>query len=1458
MDLKHLTQWLRSAQGLVAALLALFAGGTAIWAAVSGVARSLAVAVGLPPEAALPIALMALGLVAWILARSFLRFARASRVERPEAFTLRPTTPESLIGRESDLQRLSECVRQYRLVLLDGESGCGKSALVSAGLIPTLKANSSLLPVLIREWGDDWERGPIVAALGALYEALEPSEREAIGWQKAPDLAADTSRLVKQLAQRLRAVAEVLGRRPLLVADQFDDYQALHHGRFFDLDGNWLQADSLEKANTFWKLVASMLGEAGLHVLIVTRSDTAAGSVCVRLIGASQTATRSLSRVDIDYLRPLLNAVAPDSAVPPIVSNPSRGWHELKDRLEMSLRREGAVLMQQVRTVLLGTRSLPVLTPRAFTAAGGIRGIEALFISRALQRAALTGRGADELALARSVLSKMVIPGSREQIPKARRASWSELCLGPEHSDSVRRIVQSLQRDEIVRPAEQSDRSEAWQLDHDYLAKAVIAEARQADRWNEHVKDGYRRYQEAGEGWFARWKTLLPTNVQFRLWWEALRHRASWSTASSYVRLSLLRPAFQGVVLICLSLATLYFWHDQRIAARAERIEQQLGLSNDVSAVVALWGEEPAVRARVYQRITQSESSLERVGRSLWWRAHLEFDPVSAKQSAFVIRSLLEKESDEGVAGSLAEAYAAVVSGRDDASLLKNESVALRGKLEKETNKDILGSLTRAYVAVVGELSDATELQAGAAALRGRIEKESDGNMVNSLSEAYAAVASKLGDSAELKAGAATLGTRLTTRSEKYFDRTLIDAYAVVTSKLSDADQLMAAAATLRARIEMETNEYALSPLGEVYLAVLNKINNANEFKAAAIEFRGRLEKETDDDQISELAELYAGLVNKFGEADELKTAAITLRVKLNKAELGEPGSLGKAYVEVVSKLSDVALLEAEAIALRGSLKKETDEDTIDSLGEMYLAATNKSQNASELKAMATTLRGRLKIETEYGVIFSLGYVYTEVLSKLGDAGESKAGAATLRRRLEEETDRSVIRGSTRVYMDVLGGLSDAGELKAGVAALRGRLVRKIDDDPTLELAQAYAALVNKLGDANEMKTAAAVLRSRFEGESDRRDAEWLASGYVSVVNRLGDANQQKAEAATLRSKLRMASEGNNVELLCEMYMAVVSKLSDADELKAGAEILLAKLEKETDEGGAGSLGKTYAAVVSQLGDANEMKAASAALRRNLEKEEREDDGDELTEAYEMLLSKISDVGHLEAEAVALRRSLETTAGKDNADLIARAYVAALGRLGDSDVFRGESIALRGRVDYEADNDVVSSLAKMYAATVSRLGDRDELKAGAIALRGRLEQESDPGKVSSLCEMYMAVVGKLGDEGELKAGAAAFRRRLERESTTTIVDSLAEAYAAIVKKQLSSAAPPAAMETVIAVLTQARHPTLDSPEVLLEALQPVSHTDFGDDWFAAVRWARDQLKIDTTMLRPGSEGKVAQ
>ena len=210
MNSKRVREWLGTANGLVKSVVALVGVLATIFAATTKAFEPV-VDVPMAPSWASPaVAVILIALLGLWLERSFRRFAQASRLERPDAFRLRPTNPASLMGRNEDLVRLITCVKHKRLVLMDGESGCGKSALVSAGLVPSLRQSDGLLPIAIRDWGDDWVRGPLSAAVEAIFHAVSQTERDRLAWTSSPDLAADTDALVADLDARLKAVVRAL------------------------------------------------------------------------------------------------------------------------------------------------------------------------------------------------------------------------------------------------------------------------------------------------------------------------------------------------------------------------------------------------------------------------------------------------------------------------------------------------------------------------------------------------------------------------------------------------------------------------------------------------------------------------------------------------------------------------------------------------------------------------------------------------------------------------------------------------------------------------------------------------------------------------------------------------------------------------------------------------------------------------------------------------------------------------------------------------------------------------------------------------------------------------------------------------------------------------------------------------------------------------------------------------
>ena len=178
------------------------------------------------------VALLAFGI--WLIRLSR---RRRSLLLRPEALRLERGNPAHLFGRADDVEQLVRLCREEALVFLEGESGTGKSALLQARLIPALKSHPSLLPIYAESLvGSDWEEDPRMLLAAALWSALDESARKVLDLKTAPGPNA--------IRGVIEAIPTRLGLTPLLLLDQFDDYQLRHRERFLSRK-TWVKSDKL-------------------------------------------------------------------------------------------------------------------------------------------------------------------------------------------------------------------------------------------------------------------------------------------------------------------------------------------------------------------------------------------------------------------------------------------------------------------------------------------------------------------------------------------------------------------------------------------------------------------------------------------------------------------------------------------------------------------------------------------------------------------------------------------------------------------------------------------------------------------------------------------------------------------------------------------------------------------------------------------------------------------------------------------------------------------------------------------------------------------------------------------------------------------------------------------------------------------------------------------------------------
>lgn len=352
----------------------------------------------------------------------YVGFTKSSRLLEVDALRIDPDNPAHLIGRDEKIEQLQQRCRDSDLVHLVGESGAGKSALARSGLVPALRDDDSLLPVYTNTWGQDWELGPRTGLTEAVWKSLDDAARDKLKLSKRPE--------PKQLDELLTRLQSELGRTPLLIFDQFDDYQARHRDRFLvEETQTILPTDQLLNDNPFWSDINGLLTERLVRCLFVTRADTAAGLESVRFI---EPQVFPLERPRSNIIGPLLRRLTEgvkdkDGNDVEVIRHPEHGWERLMERVAADLNEDGHVLPVRLRLVLQGLSELKKLTPGAYDAAGGCIGLEAGFIESKVRSAARVSRaeGVTDKQV-RDVLLKLV---DREKLKTVGKPA-SELQVG--------------------------------------------------------------------------------------------------------------------------------------------------------------------------------------------------------------------------------------------------------------------------------------------------------------------------------------------------------------------------------------------------------------------------------------------------------------------------------------------------------------------------------------------------------------------------------------------------------------------------------------------------------------------------------------------------------------------------------------------------------------------------------------------------------------------------------------------------------------------------------------------------------------------------------------------------------------------------------------------------------------------------------------------------------------------
>ena len=229
-------------------------------------------------------------------------------------------------GRDQEIEVWIQHAAESPIVWLRGESGSGKSTLLRLGVAPRLAQGHQFLPICVNLWGEDWMAGPF----------------DAIGRELAVQIGRKQEVSSVNLEGELSAVQANTGRRPLLIFDQFDDYQSMHHDRFLKANSATITPVELVASNRFWKMIAGLLERAIVHCIFVTRSDSPYGLECVRLLPSVRDTY--LGRLPPATVWRVLERLVPPGAV----ERPEAGWNDFAGRLCRDLERDGALPVQMM------------------------------------------------------------------------------------------------------------------------------------------------------------------------------------------------------------------------------------------------------------------------------------------------------------------------------------------------------------------------------------------------------------------------------------------------------------------------------------------------------------------------------------------------------------------------------------------------------------------------------------------------------------------------------------------------------------------------------------------------------------------------------------------------------------------------------------------------------------------------------------------------------------------------------------------------------------------------------------------------------------------------------------------------------------------------------------------------------------------------------------------------------
>ncbi|WP_339708419.1 hypothetical protein [uncultured Kriegella sp.] len=215
---------------------------------------------------------------------------------------LRPfDVDESLLffGRKDQIMELLQQLHNYHFVAVVGSSGCGKSSLLRAGVIPALKAG------YLVQGSDQWYIGIMRPGQNPLHHLVQTI----LGWENQDTNINTIEKLLKEievdgitpLLQLLEKQKKQQNKNFFLLVDQFEELFRFTMGKKGE--------NQKDEANDFVNLILELSRQRKVpfHVVITMRSDFMGD--CTKFYGLPEAMNKSL------FLVPRLNRVQMKMAI---------------------------------------------------------------------------------------------------------------------------------------------------------------------------------------------------------------------------------------------------------------------------------------------------------------------------------------------------------------------------------------------------------------------------------------------------------------------------------------------------------------------------------------------------------------------------------------------------------------------------------------------------------------------------------------------------------------------------------------------------------------------------------------------------------------------------------------------------------------------------------------------------------------------------------------------------------------------------------------------------------------------------------------------------------------------------------------------------------------------------------------------------------------------------------------